>query len=64
LARVRGESIGGDLSPVYDPPLEAKVRQYQREKMLTVDGIVGSMTQLALTTDLGAPGAPTLHKDY
>jgi general secretion pathway protein A len=64
LARVRGETIGTDLSPVYDPPLEAKVRQYQREKLLTVDGIVGSMTQLALTTDLSPPGAPTLRKDY
>lgn len=60
LARLRGEALEERASPVYDPPLEADVRRYQRQKMLEVDGIVGEMTQLALTSDLGEPERPTL----
>ena len=63
LARIRGETPEGRLSPLYDPPLEAEVRRYQREKMLAVDGIVGEMTQLALTSDLGEPERPTLRAE-
>ncbi|HEX6994833.1 MAG TPA: AAA family ATPase [Gammaproteobacteria bacterium] len=64
LARLRGEDVGEQASPVYDPPLEADVRRYQRQKMLEVDGIVGEMTQLALTSDLGEPERPTLRGEY
>ncbi|HEX7081142.1 MAG TPA: AAA family ATPase [Gammaproteobacteria bacterium] len=64
LARIRGEELAGEPSPLYDAPLEAKVRDYQRRKMLTVDGIVGAMTQLALTADLGLPAAPTLQRKH
>jgi len=60
LARIRGETPEQAPSPIYDPPLEAAVRRYQREKMLTVDGIVGEMTQLALTADLDDDGRPSL----
>lgn len=65
LAQIRGDQLEGDsLSPEYDAPLEARVRQYQREKMLKVDGIVGAMTQLAMATDLGMADAPTLRTEY
>ncbi|MFO7285761.1 MAG: AAA family ATPase [Gammaproteobacteria bacterium] len=63
LARVRGETPPASPSAYYDPRLEADVRRYQREKMLTVDGIVGEMTQLALMSDLGEPDRPTLRGD-
>ncbi len=64
LARLRGEALGEQASPLYDPPLEADVRRYQRQKMLEVDGIVGEMTQLALTSDLGEPEHPNLRGEY
>src|SRR5690606_3908653 len=63
LARVRGETRPASRSAYDDPRLEADVRRYQREKMLTVDGIVGEMTQLALMSDLGEPDRPTLRGD-
>jgi len=64
LARIRGEAADEQPSPVYDSRLEAEVRRYQREKMLAVDGIVGEMTQLALTSDLGEPERPSLRGEY
>jgi general secretion pathway protein A len=64
LARIRGEPLPAEPSALYDARLEAEVRRYQREKMLTVDGIVGEMTQLALMSDLGQPERPTLRGDY
>ena len=64
LARARGEEVTGELSPLYDAQLETDVRRYQRERMLAVDGIVGSMTQLALSADLDLPGEPTLRKEH
>jgi general secretion pathway protein A len=60
LARVRGETVPGAPSPVYDPELEQRVREYQQDRMLTVDGIVGARTQIALLADLGIPGTPLL----
>lgn len=63
LAQIRGETFDGEPSTLFDPKLEAAVRQYQRERMLAVDGIVGTRTQIAMTTDLGVPETPTLRKD-
>jgi general secretion pathway protein A len=60
LARVRGEEPPAEPSPVYDAQLESQVRQYQRERMLDVDGIVGARTQVALVADLDMPGTPLL----
>jgi general secretion pathway protein A len=64
LARIRGEPMGNAESMLFDPQLEARVREYQRDRMLTVDGIVGAKTQIALTTDLGAPDTPWLRKNH
>ena len=63
LARARGEPPDAAPSPLYDPPLEAAVRRFQRERGLAVDGIVGEMTQLALSADASAPMQPRLVKE-
>ena len=60
LARVRGEEPPNDTSPLYDALLETKVREYQRARMLSVDGIVGARTQIALMSDLALPPQPRL----
>ncbi|HZF30433.1 MAG TPA: AAA family ATPase [Gammaproteobacteria bacterium] len=60
LARIHGEEPPADGSPLYDRALENAVRRYQRERMLTVDGIVGARTQVALVADLDVPGTPSL----
>jgi general secretion pathway protein A len=62
LARIRGEAAPtlSDAALVYDTRLETQVREYQRARMLTVDGIVGARTQIALTTDVGVPPLPRL----
>jgi general secretion pathway protein A len=60
LARIHGEEPPADGSPLYDRALENEVRRYQRERMLTVDGIVGARTQVALVADLDLPGTPSL----
>jgi general secretion pathway protein A len=60
LARIRGEDLPTAASTVYDSTLETRVREYQREHMLTIDGIVGARTQIALIADLKIPGTPVL----
>jgi general secretion pathway protein A len=60
LARIRGEDPPTSASPLYDAALESRVREYQREHMLTVDGIVGARTQIAMIADLKIPGTPLL----
>ncbi len=60
LARIRGENPPTDASPVFDAALEKRVRDYQRDHMLTVDGIVGARTQIAMLADLDIPGTPLL----
>jgi general secretion pathway protein A len=63
LARIRGDVLEVQPSALYDAGLEAEVRQFQREHMLDDDGIAGARTQIAIITDLGSPGTPTLRKD-
>jgi murein L,D-transpeptidase YcbB/YkuD len=60
LARIRGENPPAESSEVYDAELEARVREYQRERMLNVDGIVGARTQIAMIAELDVPGTPLL----
>ena len=48
--------MGSDL---FDENLEARVRDYQIERRLNVDGLVGQQTQILINSDLGAP-APRL----
>ena len=60
LARLRGEVAPTDPSPVYDAALERRVRSYQRERLLDVDGIVGARTQIAMLAELALPDTPLL----
>jgi general secretion pathway protein A len=60
LAALDGEPAANEGSTQYDAALEARVRAYQRAHQLTVDGIVGARTQIALLADVGLAGAPTL----
>jgi general secretion pathway protein A len=59
LERVRGldPTPGGD---VFDEQLARLVQDFQREHRLTVDGIVGMQTQIALDTALADPATPFL----
>jgi peptidoglycan hydrolase-like protein with peptidoglycan-binding domain len=60
LARLGGENPAANPSPLYDSALEIRVREFQRAHMLTVDGIVGARTQVAMIADLNIPGTPLL----
>jgi general secretion pathway protein A len=60
LARLGGEKPSANPSPLYDSALESRVREFQRAHMLTVDGIVGARTQVAMIADLNVPGTPLL----
>jgi len=60
LARLNGENPPVNPSPLYDSALEIRVREFQRAHMLTVDGIVGARTQVAMIADLNIPGTPLL----
>ena len=60
LARIYGEPSPTVPSSFFDSALEERVRAYQRERRLDVDGIVGAQTQVAINTELGVPGTPLL----
>ena len=53
---------GGDapVSDVFDADLTAQVREFQRQHQLTVDGIAGVQTQIALASAVAKPGTPLL----
>ena len=60
LAKIYGEPTPVVPSDYYDSALVERVRAYQREHRLTVDGIVGTQTQIAINTQLGVSGTPLL----
>jgi general secretion pathway protein A len=64
LAKLAGETPALDASTVYDDALEQRVRAYQRAHQLTVDGIVGARTQIAMLAELGGADTPLLRKDH
>ena len=65
LARLAGEPAAVvEASTFYDAALEQRVRAYQRAHQLTVDGIVGARTQIAMLAELGLPNTPALVKDH
>jgi general secretion pathway protein A len=59
LEKLAGVSDPGP-SNVYDASLASLVRQFQRNHRLTVDGIAGVRTQVALAGALAGPGSPLL----
>ncbi|MEJ2513708.1 MAG: AAA family ATPase [Gammaproteobacteria bacterium] len=60
LGDLRGNPVPPPGSDVYEPNLEAAVREFQRLRRLQVDGIAGSMTLLSLNEALGLAGRPRL----
>jgi general secretion pathway protein A len=60
LEKLAGISDPGPPSDVYDANLTSLVRQFQRNHRLTVDGIAGVRTQVALAGALASPGSPLL----
>jgi general secretion pathway protein A len=60
LAEIQGEPITPMSSTLFDSELEARVRSYQRDQRLSVDGVVGYQTQIVMNTDLNSGDRPTL----
>ena len=44
----------------YDAALASEVKEYQRQRRLSVDGLIGAQTQIAINTDLNLPNTPIL----
>src|SRR6187455_98260 len=63
LAQLAHEPAAIEPSTLYDAALEQRVRAYQRAHQLTVDGIVGARTQIAMLAELNLPDTPSLVKD-
>jgi general secretion pathway protein A len=60
LEKLAGAPGPGSPSNVYDASLTSLVRQFQRSHGLTVDGVAGLRTQVAVAGALASPGAPLL----
>jgi len=61
LQRLHGVHDDAPVSDVFDTELTSEVRDFQREHQLTVDGIAGVETQIALASAIGASEAPLLY---
>jgi peptidoglycan hydrolase-like protein with peptidoglycan-binding domain len=55
-----GVSSDASVSDVFDAELAGEVREFQRQHQLTVDGIAGVQTQIALASAVSGPDAPLL----
>jgi general secretion pathway protein A len=64
LAKLDGQGPPADGSTTYDDVLEERVRAYQRTRQLTVDGIVGARTQVAMLAELDLSDTPSLVEDH
>jgi general secretion pathway protein A len=60
LQQLHGEHGGAPVSDVYDDQLATLVKEFQRAHQLTVDGIAGVQTQIALASAVAPPDAPLL----
>ena len=60
LTAIQGEPLDPTDSDLFDADVEARVREYQRARRLTVDGLVGQRTQIQMNSDLGVQGIPKL----
>jgi general secretion pathway protein A len=60
LERLHGVHGGSPASDVYDTELTGLVRDFQRQHQLTVDGIAGVQTQIALASAVAGPEVPLL----
>jgi general secretion pathway protein A len=61
LQHVRGEHSDGPVNDVFDTDLGNLVRDFQRQHRLTVDGIAGVQTQIALASAVAGSDTPLLY---
>jgi peptidoglycan hydrolase-like protein with peptidoglycan-binding domain len=61
LQHLHGMRTDGPVSDVFDAELSKLVREFQRQHRLTVDGIAGVQTQIALASAVAGPDAPLLY---
>jgi general secretion pathway protein A len=61
LQRLDGVRSTGTVSDVFDEDLSKLVREFQRRHRLTVDGIAGVQTQIALASATSGSDAPLLY---
>ena len=62
LGELRGEPVPPVDSEVYEPGLQAAVRQFQRDARLAVDGLAGAMTLVSVNNALGLGNRPQLRE--
>ncbi|TLY61013.1 MAG: peptidoglycan-binding protein, partial [Gammaproteobacteria bacterium] len=60
LQRLQGMRSDGPVGDVFDAELTRLVRDFQRQHRLTVDGVAGLQTQIALASAIAGPDAPLL----
>jgi general secretion pathway protein A len=61
MINIRGWNPGEVSDPdYYDDALANEVKEYQRQRRLSVDGLIGAQTQIAINTDLNLPNTPIL----
>ncbi|HYC08081.1 MAG TPA: AAA family ATPase [Steroidobacteraceae bacterium] len=60
LEKLHGGRVATPVSDVFDAELISLVREFQRQHQLTVDGIAGVQTQIALASAVAGPDAPLL----
>jgi general secretion pathway protein A len=60
LQRLAHVETNAPVSDVFDADLAALVRDFQRRHQLSVDGIAGVQTQIALAGAVAGPGVPLL----
>jgi general secretion pathway protein A len=60
LTAIQGKPLDPTDSDLFDADVEARVREYQRARRLSVDGLVGQRTQILMNSDLGVQGIPKL----
>jgi general secretion pathway protein A len=60
LEQLHGGHSAVPVSDVYDAELAGLVKDFQRQHQLTVDGVAGVQTQIALASAVAGPDAPLL----
>jgi general secretion pathway protein A len=60
LRKLAGEHPAGPVSDVFDDDLGRLVKDFQRQHRLTVDGIAGVLTQIAVASAVSGSDAPLL----
>ena len=60
LAVIQGRAVEPADSDLYDENLATRVREYQRERQLPIDGIAGHATQAAINAEVSSSDMPRL----